>query len=215
MILQNTRFRLFAVAISATAAAIVAHGLTAAGAPSAAPTTRPVLVNLLPPMVISPRPSPKATVAPVPYRSYMPPATVAHDPRILPADGLRPVHAQPALDVPPLAQGGLMLPAEAELPVGPPVRLAVVDSASMPVATIAAKPDLGTAKLTTDPTEGRAPAGALSHTPPPRTNVPPALLLPIPDPSHQAGFIAPNRPATEGAPAADIDRPGPTTLPVK
>jgi hypothetical protein len=195
------------------ACVVVARGLFSATPP---PTTLPsAAVNLLPPLITSPKDSSKPTAVAVPYRPYLPPATVGHEPRALASDGLRKVHADRALDVPPLAEAGGSVPQEPTLAVGAPIHIDFVDPAAPPVATIAAKPDTAQTTLQTDPTAGMAPAGALLVFPPARTSPPPPLLLPIPNPTHQIGSIPANRPAVEDPPVAHIDPPGPTTLPVK
>jgi hypothetical protein len=205
--------KLFAALAIATGVIFVIDGAGAA-APSA-PATQPATTgNLLPPLVTAPAPSRKANVVAVPYRPVLPQAVVSHDPRLMPADASHPLHARPAVDLPPLASSSAPLPAEPQLPVGPPPRIPEADTSAIPVATIAAKPDLGRATLRSDPTSALAPSGALLLTAPPRTISPPAQLLIIPDPAHQPGHIPTPKPAEEDPPAPSLDRPGPTTLPV-
>ena len=180
------------------------------GAGAVNPTTQPAN---LPPSSTSPQPAPKATLVPVPYRPWLPAARTPREPRIVPSDGQHALRTRRALDLPPVAELTADLPAPPQLEVGPPIQIRLLDLSPIPVATLASKADAGTPTLGTDPTLDLAPAGALVVSPPPRTIAPQALLLPIPDPSHQQGAIAVAASAGDEAPVANVDRPGPTTLP--
>jgi hypothetical protein len=184
--------------------------LTGGIAMAAAPATQPAN---LPPSVTSPIPAAKSTLVPAPYRPWLPPARLSREPRIAPSDRQHALHPRRALDLPPLAESPAALPAAPQLEVGPPIHIVSVDPSALPVATIAAKADAGTPVLATDPTLDLAPSGALTVSPPPRQLSPAALVLPIPDPAHQAGAIPLAPPEQEAAPVTTLDRPGPTTLP--
>jgi hypothetical protein len=181
------------------------------GGIAAGPATQPAN---LPPTVTAPLVLPKSTVAPVPYRPVLPPARAPHEPRVARSDGQHALRSRPAVDVPPLADSSTDLPAAPTLDAGPPVRVIASDPSALPVATIAARPDNGSATFATDLTLELATPGALVFFAPPRIIPPPPLLLPIPDPSHQAGAIATAPQADDGAPASNLERPAPTTLPV-
>jgi hypothetical protein len=171
------------------------------------PTSQPS-ADPLPVLATSPEKGTKATVVPIPVRPFMPPAVTAHNPRLLPGDAQHPLKAGRSNDLPAVADRTLQdLPAVPQLPVGPPVRIGSVNSADIPVATIAAHPDTARTTLQTDPTQNIAVAAALLVTPPPRIVPAPFLLLTIPDPSHQAGDIPESRLDQKSIPEVDLDRP--------
>ncbi|HET6246347.1 MAG TPA: hypothetical protein VFE47_01515 [Tepidisphaeraceae bacterium] len=203
-----TRRRITTITATAVATALAVSALLAA------PATQPAGPDPLPPQTTAPARSPKANLVPVPYRPVLPPAVVSRDPRMVPADRSHRLHAEAAIDLPPLADSSSPLPGEPALPAGPAIRITSDDPAALPVDTIAALPDTGRPSLQTDPTTGLTESGALMVKPPPRKTPPPAQWLSIPDPAHQVGYVPTPVAAAEDAPVMTLDRPGPTTLPV-
>ncbi len=199
--------------IRTTLAAIFCGGVVA-GALVAAPTTQPHDSANLPPTVTSPEPSAKPTIVAVPYRPYMPPARVTKEPRMLAADGQHSLKARRALDLPPVAQYAVDVPAEPQLAAGPAIQIVIPTSATIPVATLAASADTGRATLATDPTGTMAPASALAFTAPPRATSPAPLLVSIPDPTRQPGALPAPAPTAEDSPVRSLDRPPVPSLPV-
>ncbi|MDB5334332.1 MAG: hypothetical protein JWP03_5483 [Phycisphaerales bacterium] len=179
---------------------------------AAPPSAQAAPDTVLPPMATAPQPSPRASAVPVPYRPWLDPARSNAEPRMLPKDGLHPLRARAALDVPPVAQSSAGLPASVLLPAAPPVRIATPSSGDAPVSVVA-KPDTGRPTLVTDDTLDLAPPGALELTPPPRSASAPFLLLAIPDPTRQAGAVPAPRTTKEDAPVPSFDRPTRPTLP--
>jgi len=190
----------------------IAGGLLLGSAIAAGPTTQPLESRVLPPLATLPEVSPSSNVVAVPYRPYLDRVRTAREPLMLKSDGQHPIHARPAVDVPPLAQGGEALPASPTLAAGPGMQITIATSATIPVATLASANDAGRPTLATDPTLDLAPATALEASPPPRSAPPPPLPLTIPDPSRQPGAIPVPQAASEDPPVMNLDRPSAPVL---
>jgi hypothetical protein len=202
-----------AAACSAVCVAGVMSARHAWTAPeSSTPTARHVADDVLPPMANEPQTSAGGVIVPVSYRTWLDPARINAEPRLLPKDGIHPLRPRPAIDLPPVAQAAAGLPTHINLPAAPRVRWISPDPADVTSALTTAS-DAGRANVLTDDTLNLAPPGALQLTPPPRKVPAPFLLLALPDPTRQGGEIHSTMPIKEDPPVPSFDRPAKPTLP--
>jgi hypothetical protein len=164
----------------------------------------------------TPEPPPTAIV-PMPFRTWLPAPQTNPKPRPLPADKVRPPRAGPALDAPPVADAGALLPTptRVRLPAVLPVAVASPDPAHVAVDSIAVRASAADrAEVTDDPTAHEARRSVTAATPPLRNRPAPLLKLSIPDPSPLAG--APelkNPPPDEDPPVSAPGLPARVRLP--
>lgn len=158
-------------------------------------------------------PAPPTALVPMPYRTWLPPPATGAQPRALPGETGRTPRAGPAVDVPPLADAGALVPAPTpvRLAATTPVPVASPDPALILVNSIAARPS--TPEVAADPTAHAARATATAAVPPLREAPVPFLKLSIPDPSPLPGALEMSSPPPdEDPPVTPPGLPGRVTL---
>jgi len=228
-----------------TLLAVIALSLTAcsdakskpAATPEAKPassgkpaTPAPTLSELLTPLLSAPTPtaaSPSAqwnpaTIFPVPFRPWLPPAESAEKPRVVPGDQRIPATAPFSLPTAPLPWPDIALPASLVLPATPR-EFSIGPNPAHIIVRIATNPTPGTRgrppawdrpQLATDPTEAIIRTAPLATPTGLRETPPPFLRVSLPDPFEQINIaeLRPPPPETD-APVASFFRP-PVSLPV-
>lgn len=200
-------------------------------ASSAKPATpAPTLSELLTPLLSAPTPtaaSPSAqwnpaTIFPVPFRPWLPPAESLGKPRIVSGDQRVPNSAPFSLPTAPLPSPDVALPAPLVLPatarefsIGPNPALITVWIATSPAPEMRGRPPAwDRPQFATDPTEAIIRTAPLAAPTGLRETPPPFLRVSLPDPFEQIKIaeLSPPPPETE-APVASFFRP-PVSLPV-
>jgi hypothetical protein len=166
----------------------------------------------------APQPPPTAIV-PAPFRTWLPAPVTGSQPRPLPGDQARPRRAGPAVDVPPVADAGMLLPppTRVRLPAVLPMAVASPDPAHVALDSVAVRATASDrADLSEDPTAHEARRSVTAATPPLRQTPAPFLKLSIPDPSPLAGAAElKNPPPDEDPPVSAPGLPARVTLPEK
>lgn len=206
-------------------------------APSAKATTdtkpatpAPTLSELLTPTLSAPpltaaTPSAQwnpATIFPVPFRPWLPPAESAEKPRVVSGDQRVPNSAPFSLPTAPLPSPDVALPAPLALPatarefsIGPNPALITVWIATSPAPEMRGRPPAwDRPQLATDPTEAIIRTAPLATPTGLRETPPPFLRVSLPDPFEQITIAELRTPPPEtDAPVASFFRP-PVSLPV-